>query len=232
MPDITWIAGRVEETLNDRVTDWATTFVPLLRGIVEGVAELQEASFGFRFDVENLWATGWLDAYSLRFAQQPMLTTRETIRQLLLEGHGRGMSGPAIERELGAMFDVWLGTAEYPDRDWVLERHPDYRLERIVRTETIRAANAGSHEVMLGVGVKRKEWLTAIDGRERPEHAAANGQVVAIDAPFEVGGEALMFPGDPSGSPEMTINCRCTALPVLGEGDVEALLGPEEGEEP
>jgi hypothetical protein len=30
-----------------------------------------------------------------------------------------------------------------------------------------------------------------------------------MDQPFIVGGEALQFPGDPAGSPEMVINCRC-----------------------
>lgn len=67
------------------------------------------------------------------------------------------------------------------------------------------------------MGCKKKEWLTSIDGRERPEHAAANGQIVAQQDAFTVGGERLMYPGDPAGSPWNTINCRCTTLPVIEE---------------
>jgi hypothetical protein len=40
--------------------------------------------------------------------------------------------------------------------------------------------------------------------------------VQPIDKPFDVGGEQLMYPGDPDGgSPGNTINCRCTVLPVM-----------------
>jgi len=45
-------------------------------------------------------------------------------------------------------------------------------------------------------------------------HAAANGQTVPIDQAFRVGGENLMHPSDPAGSPENVINCHCVAIPV------------------
>lgn len=44
-------------------------------------------------------------------------------------------------------------------------------------------------------------------------HVEADGQVVDVEQPFIVAGEELMFPRDPSGSPENTINCRCISLP-------------------
>jgi hypothetical protein len=37
----------------------------------------------------------------------------------------------------------------------------------------------------------------------------ADGQVRKANEPFDVGGEELMYPRDPSGSPENTINCHC-----------------------
>lgn len=59
-----------------------------------------------------------------------------------------------------------------------------------------------------------KEWQTLTDGRERltPEpggHRAADHQVRPLAQPFEVGGELLMFPVDPTGAPHNVINCRC-----------------------
>lgn len=56
-----------------------------------------------------------------------------------------------------------------------------------------------------------KTWVATLDDVTRETHAEADGQEVSIDEPFSVGGDELMFPGD-DGSPEETINCRCTLV--------------------
>lgn len=55
----------------------------------------------------------------------------------------------------------------------------------------------------------QKQWVTRMDGKERDEHAAANEQTVPLSQPFRVGGESLLFPGQPGGRPDNVINCRC-----------------------
>ncbi len=58
-------------------------------------------------------------------------------------------------------------------------------------------------------------WTTVGDDRVRDAHAAADGQrrgEEGIPGAFLVGGEALRYPGDPNGSAENTINCRCSAI--------------------
>lgn len=91
----------------------------------------------------------------------------------------------------------------------------------VARTEVIAAANAGSHAAAADVagtlgtatGDVAKEWLATADDRTRESHAEADGQMVfGLDTPFEVGGDLLEYPGDPAGSPEEVINCRCTVL--------------------
>lgn len=57
--------------------------------------------------------------------------------------------------------------------------------------------------------VVSRQWVTRKDGRVRPAHKAAEGQVRRPGAPFDVGGAKLRWPGDPQGPPEQTINCRC-----------------------
>lgn len=54
-----------------------------------------------------------------------------------------------------------------------------------------------------------KEWRAQADNRVRDDHADAHGQQKRVHLAFDVGGEKLMYPGDPSGSPENIINCRC-----------------------
>jgi Phage Mu protein F like protein len=82
----------------------------------------------------------------------------------------------------------------------------------IARTEITGSIGYGATETLSDEGYPEKEWSAVGDERTRDAHDAADGQTVPIDQPFLVGGESLMFPGDPRGSPENVINCRCTPL--------------------
>lgn len=99
-------------------------------------------------------------------------------------------------------------------------RISQYQAERIVRTEATFAANMGSLQSatdMFGTNGFDKEWLTAVDGRERDAHRMANGQKRDPLEPFNVGGELLMLPGDPRGSASNIINCRCVVAEIPKE---------------
>lgn len=90
------------------------------------------------------------------------------------------------------------------------------RATTIARTETISAYNVGAtqaaDELAKELGGYQKEWLATGDAKTRPTHMDADGQKVWSEETFDVGGEALEEPGDPAGSAEETINCRCTVL--------------------
>lgn len=83
----------------------------------------------------------------------------------------------------------------------------------IARTEVLGASNAGAIAGYEQAGVGFKGWLATQDDRTRDTHDAADGQVVGLNASFDVGGVSLAYPGDPSGPPEEVINCRCTTVP-------------------
>lgn len=86
----------------------------------------------------------------------------------------------------------------------------------IGRTETHGAANHGADQAARATGLPlMKEWVASGGSRTRDDHAEANGQQVPMDSPFKVGGELLMFPGDPIGSPWNTINCRCSVSHIV-----------------
>ena len=86
------------------------------------------------------------------------------------------------------------------------------RAERIARTETTAAYNAGSQNAYMEEGAGAKMWIALADERTREDHLEAHGQCVPVDDPFNVGGEQLMFPGDPAGMGYQVINCRCTTV--------------------
>lgn len=87
------------------------------------------------------------------------------------------------------------------------------RARTIASTETSAAFGAGRDKAMKDAGIEWKEWLTSGNANVRPAHAAAEGQIVRINEPYNVDGEPLMFPGDSAGSPGNVINCHCVSIP-------------------
>lgn len=72
-------------------------------------------------------------------------------------------------------------------------------------------------------GNLKKQWNAILDNKTRPAHVEADAQYMAepidIDESFEVDGEELQYPRDPSGSPENIINCRCSEQIIADTGD-------------
>lgn len=90
------------------------------------------------------------------------------------------------------------------------------RAVTVARTISTAAANGGKLEGWKQSGlVKKKRWRAANNKRTRKDHKEANGQTVDIDKPFEVGGEELMHPGDPSASAKQIVQCRCSMQAVF-----------------
>lgn len=105
------------------------------------------------------------------------------------------------------------------------------RAELIVRQEilTVQSQVAQARMThraaqMQGSGfILLKSWLTAGDDRVRDAHAQAEDDYakdsepgpIAIDEPFIVDGEELLYPRDINGSLDNILGCRCTSQPVL-----------------
>ena len=89
------------------------------------------------------------------------------------------------------------------------------RARTVSVTEVHRAWNMGALAAALRIQQQEqgprmlKRWDSKDDSAVRPAHRLADGQVQYASQPFVVGGESLMAPGDPSGSPWNVINCRC-----------------------
>jgi len=91
----------------------------------------------------------------------------------------------------------------------------------IARTQTGGAVGSGRHTGMKAAAVDKKGWLTARDKNVRPAHRQAESDYAAgidLDVPFQVGGDFLMYPGDPAGSAGNIINCRCVEIAIKAAG--------------
>lgn len=89
------------------------------------------------------------------------------------------------------------------------------RALRIARTQTAGALNTGRHAAMVAAGNDGKGWITSGDDHVRQAHRQAGldyAAAIPIEQPFIVGGERLMYPGDPSGSAANIVNCRCLQI--------------------
>lgn len=174
--------------------------------------------------LEQIARTGWIDATAqlgidLPFdPSDPILadqlartrnlmvrTPDETYRMIIRElgqavATGEGVQGQAAR--VRRVLDI-TGTENWPAR-----------AKTVAVTEVHRAYNFG----YLAAGLRTqtglmdrltKRWDSKDDSAVRPAHSRADGQRRFVGQPFIVGGEALMAPGDPSGSPWNVINCRC-----------------------
>ena len=133
--------------------------------------------------------------------------TLNDLRSILVkEFYGNGASIPKVAERIGKLFEeTYAG-----------------RAETIARTETGIAQETVAHETYVKNGVEQKEWQSFIDEKTREGHRDADGQRVAIDAPFEVENEEgdmeeMDHPLDPTASASNVINCRCNELPIVDE---------------
>lgn len=161
------------------------------------------AGFGFNFEWSNS-IVDYLRQYLLVKSVVPITnTTKKQLLQVLEDGEANGWSVERIITELENT-DTLVG----------------WRARRIVRTELGIAANYGRQLAAESFDFEtEKEWIAANDHRTRTSHRKMDGETVDTDGVFYVpvikkkvmvGLEQMNGPGDPAGSPENLINCRCT----------------------
>jgi hypothetical protein len=140
-----------------------------------------------------------------------------------------------IREQLVAGVKVGDGIPELAQRVRDAAGFSEPRARATARTEVAAASNGGSITQARSLGLDMdKQWeaTSPTDGRTRVTHLEAHHQTVDLGAKFEVGGDLLDFPGDPTGQAEEVINCRCAVTylnirrrqeaPEVAAGFVEA----------
>jgi len=136
-------------------------------------------------------------------------TSLDNVMKEITRGLEEGLSIDDVEKNIKKYFEV----------------HSVNRANTVARTETLQALTVGQESVFdeaKEAGIEfNKVWITAQDERVRADHVGANGQEANDDGFFNVGGESLKYPRDPSGSASNTINCRCTVLMLPKDEDFD-----------
>ena len=163
--------------------------------------------------------SGYDDIWAERFARVSQQIAAE--RVVLVQGTAKAtliniFKRLSLDPEFMAMGDAEAGRLLRQK----FSQYSKSQAERLVRTEATNAANYATLESatdMFGQDNLQKEWMTSVDGRERPAHRGADGQIVDFKERFSVGGELLFHPGDPVGSAKNVVNCRCSTAPFPKE---------------
>jgi hypothetical protein len=144
--------------------------------------------------VTNDQALAYMDTASNRLAGVGD-TIWNDVRDRVSSAVGSGMSNEELKDQIGKLADF-----------------SEYRADTIARTETIGAYVNGDWQgaQLLGeYGPVEKVWVATGDARGREWHTDMMSESIPVDEPFDVDGEPMMYPHDPSGSAFNIVNCRC-----------------------
>jgi len=140
---------------------------------------------------------------SRKITKQILSTEAENINLLIDKIVSDAMySGEGISTISGKMQEMFI-------KDMVVIQN--YEAERIARTEVIGASNKGSYDGALSTGLPiQKGWSTSgLSGIRQTHLLYESFGWVSMDKEFAPG---LRHPGDPSGSADEIINCRCRLI--------------------
>ena len=80
--------------------------------------------------------------------------------------------------------------------------------------DSLSGAYEYGRDIMIGEEARKgmeplKEWSATLDFKTRDAHRELDGKRVPEDQPFEVDGEEIWFPRDPTAPAHLRCNCRC-----------------------
>jgi SPP1 gp7 family putative phage head morphogenesis protein len=204
--------------------DWLVALWPLV---------LAKLSKGIKEANWQLWVKAWQDVISNAFEMGTVGDTVGTVAPALVGSdaaikyfmeHGmelvKTLSQTDVQILKGQMVENW-GKGEDAFKAAFEDQYSGpARLDKIYRTEYVRAQNEGIVVRAKAAGHQYKMWRCPSDERSCPECVAMDFEVVGIDEEFSGG---VMCPG-------LHPNCRCVLISVADEDsevfseDVEPII--------
>lgn len=199
LPVASGLAGGVRVAADDifDVAHWREQTQEYLQAFMAGVWEGGAADaaglLGLSLDLFDLAVIEAMRTRTEVLADVVTKTTRQVLdAQLLQAGVEGGESIDQLTARVRAVFADLQG----------------WRATAIARTETVGGFNAASRKGALASGVVTgRVWLSSHDDRVRETHKQMDGE--RLDGLAGAYSNGLLHPGDPSGPPKETVNCRC-----------------------
>lgn len=202
---------------------WEETTGEESRGFYEdatfGAGDRFAFQFGFTFDRGDPDVERWLGKRIEQFSKGVTETTLKQVKAELVEANALGEGIPEIRKRMQKVFIDANDVA----------RAERTRAQMVARTEMVSATNRGRYEAYVQVDVViGKEWITAVDGRERPDHRAMHGTRTAKFEMFKVGQfgfnpDEMVAPGQ-GRNPAQNIQCRCTTKEILDDEEIKSII--------
>ena len=176
-----------------------------------GMAAEQVGNASFIFNPLDKDFLGYMEMRVTKIPRGMVATIKDQLREAITEGINLGETVNELAERVKGIYNV-----------------ASSRALTIARTESASSINAGRFIQLKNEGVKRHEWVTALDEAVRDSHKALEGSITDIGEEFEFGGKGgfsggsgLKYPGDMGGEPGEVINCRCITVAVIQTADVK-----------
>jgi len=160
-----------------------------------GDAILVDFNIDTSFNVNAPKVQNWISEKIRMSSEEINNTTRDNIRNAIQEALDNGETYNEMAKRIQNVFNEAKTS----------------RAMTIARTEVTAINNFSMLEAVQQQDLNlHKKWLPALDEKTREWHAVMiDYGSIPLEDDFIVGGEAMSFPGDPRGSAENVINCRC-----------------------
>lgn len=172
-------------------------------------------------DLRQISRRGWIDAADDLREELPFDAQSSVLAEQLQQTRNLMVRTPdEVYRRVIAELAKGGSIDQQADRvrkllDFTGTENWESRARTVAATEVWRAyafgGFAAAQRLQIRLGTVFKRWDSRRDQAVRNGHRRAHGQTRPLNQPFEVAGEHLMVPLDPSGSPSNVINCRCRA---------------------
>lgn len=172
-------------------------------------AYMKDTDSALKLETTSERTTAWIKEWSEELGNIMKLNSSEEFEKILIEGLDEGYSVDKVTRKI---LDSGI-------------RDEYYKARRAALTEMLRAHSVARQEgFMQSPAVSQKMWRHSGEYKIEPRqnHVEMDGQIVDKDQPFTLigaDGETYtpMYPRDVSLPPGESINCHCTAVPVVSK---------------
>lgn len=207
--------ARMERALDEAFGDFAAKYGRSVSGAAKETAE--EAAGGLARAVKDFGLeVGTLPRISLAQVEAAQAVTVDWVKSVAKEKAAK-VAGQIKTAMLGGMTPSELINAIVPSVKGSKTLREALAVSEVIARTQLNQGNQLGGQLRMGQMAQKaeieKSWLWS--GVQRVAHSLASGQRRAVDQPYDVGGEKLMFPCDPDGSPGNIINCGCVSIPYV-----------------